>query len=103
MRDAEHRADQCKYQLVAAVREAFTTPMEPEDLFEVSRDLDEVLNGAKNTVREAQAIDVPVNGQLGKLADLISVQGNPIDQIRNMRRVRFIMKDGVRHDTLSWK
>ncbi|MCU0314341.1 MAG: hypothetical protein MUC84_09820, partial [Solirubrobacteraceae bacterium] len=54
------------------VREAFTTPMEPEDLFEVSRDLDEVLNGAKNTVREAQAIDVPVNGQLGKLADLIA-------------------------------
>ncbi|MCU0257410.1 MAG: DUF47 family protein [Solirubrobacteraceae bacterium] len=72
VRDAEHRADECKYRLVTAVREAFTTPMEPEDLFEVSRDLDEVLNGAKNTVREAQAIDVPVNGQLGKLADLIA-------------------------------
>jgi uncharacterized protein Yka (UPF0111/DUF47 family) len=72
VREAEHRADACKYRLVAAVREAFTTPMEPEDLFEVSRDLDEVLNGAKNTVREAMAIDIPVNGQLGKMADLVA-------------------------------
>lgn len=39
----------------------------------------------------------------GKLADLISVEGNPVAEIRNMRRVRFIMKGGVRHDTLSWK
>lgn len=72
VRDAEHRADSAKYALVAAVREAFTTPMEPEDLFEVSRDLDEVLNGAKNTVREAMALGVPTNGQMGKLADLIA-------------------------------
>lgn len=39
----------------------------------------------------------------GKWADLISVQGNPIENIRNMRQIRLIMKDGVRYDTLSWK
>lgn len=41
--------------------------------------------------------------ETGKLADIISVEGNPVQEIRNMRRVRFIMKDGERFDTLSWK
>jgi imidazolonepropionase-like amidohydrolase len=39
----------------------------------------------------------------GKLADLISVQGNPIQDIKVMRQVRLVMKDGVRYDTLSWR
>jgi imidazolonepropionase-like amidohydrolase len=39
----------------------------------------------------------------GKLADLISVQGNPLEDIRVMRQVRLVMKDGVRYDTLSWR
>lgn len=39
----------------------------------------------------------------GKFADLISVEGNPIDDIRALRRIRLIMKDGVRYDGLSWR
>jgi imidazolonepropionase-like amidohydrolase len=39
----------------------------------------------------------------GKLADLIAVQGNPLVQMRAMRQIRFVMKDGVRYDTLSWR
>jgi len=56
VRDAEHEADAEKRQLLLAIREAFTTPLDPEDLFELSRGLDEVMNGAKNTVREAEAM-----------------------------------------------
>ena len=39
----------------------------------------------------------------GKLADVIAVQGNPIQDMRAMRQIRFVMKDGVRYDTLSWR
>jgi uncharacterized protein Yka (UPF0111/DUF47 family) len=35
------------------VRDAFTTPVPQEDLFEISAGLDAIINGAKNTVREA--------------------------------------------------
>lgn len=41
--------------------------------------------------------------EAGKLADMIAVEGNPIDDMTSMRRVRFIMKDGVRYDHLSWR
>ena len=57
LRVAEHSADQRKRELRAVLSEAFSTPAEPEDLFELSRDLDEVLNGAKNFVAEAEAME----------------------------------------------
>lgn len=58
VRDAEHAADERKRELLAVVRESFTTPLDPEDLFELSRGLDDVINGAKNAVREAEALDL---------------------------------------------
>jgi len=68
VRDAEHKADVEKRRLVDAVREAFTTPLDPEDLFELSSGLDEVMNGAKNTVREADAMSLPPDEALAHMA-----------------------------------
>ncbi len=68
VRDAEHAADVCKVRLAEAVREAFTTPIDPEDLFELSRGLDEVLNGAKNAVREAEALGLTPDPAMADMA-----------------------------------
>ena len=37
----------------------------------------------------------------GKLADIIGVRGNPLEDIAAMSRVDFIMKGGCRYDGLS--
>lgn len=71
VREAEHMADDSKRRVVAAVREAFTTPLDPEDLFEVSSGMDEVLNAAKNAVREAEALGVQSDERLRAMCDLI--------------------------------
>jgi len=56
VREAEHIADDRKRDLRAALSEAFSTPLEPEDLFQLSTGLDRVMNGAKNIVREAEVM-----------------------------------------------
>jgi uncharacterized protein Yka (UPF0111/DUF47 family) len=72
VREAEHACDDLRRTLVNAVREAFTTPLEPEDLFELSQDLDRVINGAKNTVREAEAMGMAPDAVIAEMAVLLS-------------------------------
>jgi uncharacterized protein Yka (UPF0111/DUF47 family) len=56
LRRLENEADDRKRELRVALTAAFTTPLDPEDIFELSRGLDEVLNNAKNAVREAEVM-----------------------------------------------
>lgn len=72
VRTAEHECDELRRALVDAVSEAFTTPLEPEDLFQLSRDLDRVINGAKNTVREADAMEFPPDRATAEMAVLLA-------------------------------
>lgn len=67
VRAIEHEADARKRELVSAVRESFTTPLEPEDLMELSRSLDDVMNGAKNAVREAEALAMAPNRPMAEM------------------------------------
>ena len=72
VRAAEHDCDEIRRSLVDSVSEAFTTPLPPEDLFQLSRDLDKVINGAKNTVREAEAMQVPPDAATADMAVLLA-------------------------------
>lgn len=72
VRTAEHECDEVRRTLVDAVSEAFTTPLQPEDLFQLSRDLDKVINGAKNTVREAEAMGFPPDQATAEMAVLLA-------------------------------
>ena len=72
VRAAEHECDELRRELVDAVRDAFTTPLEPEDLFQLSRDLDKVINGAKDTVRESEAMQFPPDAASAEMAALLS-------------------------------
>jgi uncharacterized protein len=66
--ECEHRADDRKRELRAALTIAFTTPLEPEDIFELSTELDRVLNSAKNTVREAEVMEIGPDQAISEMA-----------------------------------
>ncbi len=68
----EHEADDHKRELRAILRTAFSTPVEPEDLFELSRGIDALLNGAKNTVREAEVMAIPPDEPIAEMAVLLA-------------------------------
>ena len=68
LRECEHQADDCKRDLRVALTVAFTTPLEPEDVFELSRGLDRVLNNAKNAVREAEVMHVEPDAAIAEMA-----------------------------------
>jgi uncharacterized protein Yka (UPF0111/DUF47 family) len=75
VRDCEHRADAVKRELSSALRAAFVTPLEPEDLFALSRGIDHLVNQAKDTVREAElmacAPDAPLAAMAAQLATAV--------------------------------
>lgn len=68
VRAAEHRADDRKAMVLRALREAFVTPLEPEELFALSRGTDAIINQAKDTVGEAEVMDCPPDAGIAELA-----------------------------------
>jgi uncharacterized protein len=69
LRDAEHRADEKKRDLWRALRNAYTTPIDAEDLFALSSELDESLNLAKDVVREAESFGVDPDDAVREMAE----------------------------------
>ncbi len=68
VRDCEHRADETKRALWRAFRDAFSPPLDAEDLYTLSADLDELLNGAKNLVREMEVMDMRPDPPMREMA-----------------------------------
>ncbi len=68
VRDSEHRADEAKLTVRIALRDAFVTPVSPEDIFILSELLDKVLGQAKDTVREAEVMDMRPDEQMFEMA-----------------------------------
>jgi uncharacterized protein len=71
LRACEHRADDAKRALWRALRDSFSPPIDAEDLFALSADLDEVLNGAKDLVREMEVMDMAPDAAMLEMAGLL--------------------------------
>lgn len=56
--DAEHRADEIKVRNLQVLSEAFSTPMDREDIYRAVIGLDEVVNYCKATVNEMDVLGV---------------------------------------------
>jgi uncharacterized protein len=75
VREYEHRADRAKRELWQRLRDAFSPPLDPEDLYTLSADLDEVLNSSKELVREMEVMDLapdgPTQAMVAYIADAV--------------------------------
>lgn len=73
VREREHAADDRKRDLRKALTESFLTPLDAEDLYMMSKHLDDVINGAKDAVRESEVMalapDEHVLGMTGCLLE----------------------------------
>jgi uncharacterized protein Yka (UPF0111/DUF47 family) len=67
IRALEHRGDEHKRALEAALTSAFTTPLEPQDLYTLSRNIDWILNFAKDLVRESEVMACPPDPPLAEM------------------------------------
>jgi uncharacterized protein Yka (UPF0111/DUF47 family) len=68
VRDFEHQADEKKRALWLSLRDAFTTPIDAEDLYTLSALLDTMLNGAKDIVRESEVLALAPDGPTAEMA-----------------------------------
>jgi uncharacterized protein Yka (UPF0111/DUF47 family) len=72
VRECEHRADETKRQLWRALREAFSPPLDAEDLYTLSADLDEVLNASKDLTREMELMDMAPDAPTHEMVILLA-------------------------------
>ena len=78
VRACEHRADDKKRELWSALREAFSPPFDAEDLYSLSANLDEVLNAAKDLVREVEVMSLEPDHAMHEMAEFLA------DAVRNL-------------------
>jgi len=72
VRACEHQADDVRRRLSLELRQAFSTPVDQEDLFTLSERLDTVLNGLKNVVREADSSALGPDAPIAAMAEAIA-------------------------------
>ena len=72
VRQHEHEADDQKRELWRSLRDAFSPPLDAEDLFTLSAELDEVLNSAKDLVREMEVMNLEPNDPTRTMVGLVA-------------------------------
>jgi uncharacterized protein Yka (UPF0111/DUF47 family) len=67
----EQEADDIRRVLIDELNQTFITPIDREDIFALSRAIDDVLDHAKNTVKEMEVFGVKSNKHLCDMAELL--------------------------------
>ncbi|OGH56814.1 MAG: hypothetical protein A3G34_14800 [Candidatus Lindowbacteria bacterium RIFCSPLOWO2_12_FULL_62_27] len=67
--DAENEADEARRRLVLELNDSFVTPMDREDIFALSRSVDDMVDYAKTSVEEMLLFKVGSNEHLRKISE----------------------------------
>lgn len=71
LKQDEHEADVIKVHNIHALNEAFSTPIDREDIYRAIMDLDEVVGFCKTTVSEMYALDVTPDDYMREMSNLV--------------------------------
>ena len=71
VRDLEKQADEVRRILIAELNRTFVTPIAREDLFGLSRAIDDILDFAYSTTNEMDILNVAPNEYLRQMAELL--------------------------------
>lgn len=80
VQNAERAGDERKRALLRALRAAFVTPMDPEDVFALSRGVDWILNHAKDVITESEVMACPPDPGIAEMANLLVRSVRHIDE-----------------------
>jgi uncharacterized protein Yka (UPF0111/DUF47 family) len=72
IRSLEHEGDEHKRELERALTTAFTTPIEPQDLYTLSRDIDWILNQSKDLIRESEVMACPPDEPIALMCEALA-------------------------------
>jgi uncharacterized protein len=76
--DLEKQGDEIRRILIDELNRTFVTPIDREDLFSLSRSIDDVLDLAESAMREMDALDVLPNDSLRRMAELLYISTQEI-------------------------
>jgi uncharacterized protein len=89
VRDAEQRGDVAKRTLLGELRAAFVTPLEPEDVFALSRGIDWILNYAGDLISESEVMvcapDAVIAGMVRLLGEAVRHIDDALGQLATDR------------------
>ncbi len=76
--DLEDEADALRKHLIMELNESFVTPLDREDIFSLSRAVDDMVDYAKTTVEEMRLFKVGTNEHLQKMTEAMVMAGREI-------------------------
>ena len=79
VRDAGPAGDVAKRELLSALRAAFVTPLEPEDVFALSRGVDRIQRYTRDLLNESEAMDCQPDAGIAEMANLFGQALRHID------------------------
>jgi len=78
VRQAEKEADEVRRILIDELNRTFVTPMDREDIFALSRAIDDIIDYAYSTVDEMQILHVAANSYMQRIVSLLREAANEV-------------------------
>jgi predicted phosphate transport protein (TIGR00153 family) len=80
VKEIEGQADELRKTLIKALQQTFATPMDREDIYALSRAIDEIVDYANSTVDEMEVYEVTADEHLRQMVDILRKAGREISE-----------------------